>query len=362
MTDSVRRLLHLDMDAFFASVEQRDDPALRGRPVVVGGSPEGRGVVAAASYEARRHGVRSAMPCREAQRRCPGAVFVRPRMSAYREESARVRAILEQVTDLIEPLSIDEWFLDVTENRWGLPHGVEVARRLRAEIRETTGLTASVGVAPVKFVAKIASDLRKPDGLTVIHPDRLHDFLRPLAVSKLWGVGPATQRRLHALGLHTIGEVADTPRGQLREHLGKQGDWIWRLAQGDDPRPVRTERVRKSRGSERTFADDILDPHVLWESLSAQVDRVCASARAAGERAAGVTLKVRYGDFTTVTRSASLAVATVDPDEIRLVVEQLLERTEAGRRPVRLVGVSLSGFDSGTAAQLELPLEKEDAP
>lgn len=351
---SLRKIIHLDMDAFFASVEQRDDPSLRGRPVVVGGSPTGRGVVAAASYEARRFGIRSAMSAAEAHRRCPDAVFVRPDMARYREASARVRALLDEASERVEPLSIDEWFLDVTVNLLGLPHAVDVARHLRARVREEVGLTASCGVGPSKLVAKIASDVRKPDGLTVVPPERVLDFLHPRSVSVLWGVGPATARRLEAMGARTVGELAALPAEALAG-LGKHGAWLHRLAQGEDPREVRVHRERKSRGSERTFEEDLRTLDDVLASLRDQIVRVCEGTARAGQVAHLVTLKVRYEDFSTVTRSASLAVPTTSVDEVSAVVVGLLERTEAGRRPVRLVGVSLGGLEEGGPEQLALP-------
>lgn len=353
----VRRILHLDMDAFFASVEQRDDPSLRGRPVVVGGSPQGRGVVAAASYEARRFGIRSAMPAAEAVRRCPDAVFVRPDMARYREASNAVRAILEQVTDLIEPLSIDEWFLDVTTHALPFETATELARWLRARIQEEVHLTASVGVAPNKMVAKIASDQRKPDGLTVVPPARVTAFLHPLPVTRLWGVGPATAKRLHALGLHTIGDVARRPASELAQILGRQGQHLGKLARGEDDRPVRPHRVRKSRGSERTFSEDLVDLDALEASLREQVDRVAAGLEKAGDRGTTVVLKVRYADFTTITRSRTLPVPTRDPADLMAAVEELVLKTELGVRPVRLVGVSVAGLDAAASRQMELPLD-----
>ncbi|MCB9666294.1 MAG: DNA polymerase IV [Alphaproteobacteria bacterium] len=356
---SGRKIIHLDMDAFYASVEQRDDPALRGRPVVVGGSPGGRGVVAAASYEARRFGIRSAMSAAEAARRCPDAVFLRPDMARYRQASGEVRAILDTASELVEPLSIDEWFLDVTVNLLGLPHAADVARHLRARIRDEVGLTASCGVGPSKLVAKIASDVRKPDGLTVVPPERVLDFLHPRPVRVIWGVGPATAKRLEALGARTVGELAALPEEALAG-LGKHGAFLRRLAAGEDPREVRPHRERKSRGSERTFEHDLLALDDVLDSLRAQVARVCEGTARAGQRAHVVTLKVRYDDFTTVTRSASLGVPTTQAAEVFEVVQGLLDRTDVGRRPVRLVGVSLGGLDEGTGEQLVLPFDPSD--
>lgn len=247
------------MDAFYASVEQRDDFRLRGRPVIVGGSPEGRGVVASCSYEARRFGVRSAMSSAKAYRLCPDAVFVRADFSKYKEASRRIREIFLSATDLVEPLSLDEAYLDVTVNKRGEPLASRLAANLRAEIKETLGLTASAGVAPNKFLAKLASDMRKPDGLMVISPDRVAEVLAKLPVEKLWGVGPSTARKLHALGLLTTAELRSCPRPLLEHHFGRFGGFLHGLAHGEDHREVRADREPKSRGSETTFERDLLD-------------------------------------------------------------------------------------------------------
>lgn len=350
----MRRIVHIDMDAFFASVEQRDNPSLQGRPVVVGGPPDGRGVVAAASYEARRYGIHSAMPSREASRRCPHAVFLRPDMARYRQASREVFAIFHEVTDLVEPLSVDEAFLDVTDNHLGLVHATEVARWIRREIRDRTGLTASAGVAPSKLVAKIASDQDKPDGLTVVPPERVRAFLRPLPVTRLWGVGPRMAERLHVLGLRRIGDVADADPVGLEEALGRMGPALHRMATGDDPRPVRPRRERKSRGAERTFAEDVGDVEVLTERVRELVTRVASGLRAAGETARTVTIKVRYDDFTTVTRAHTLPQPTREVEALADAALALLARTDVGQRRVRLIGVSVSGLSSGGGEQLAL--------
>lgn len=350
------------MDAFFASVEQRDNPELRGRPVVVGGTPDGRGVVAAASYEARRYGIRSAMPCAKAARLCRDVVFVRTNFERYREVGQQVRDIFYRWTDLVEPLSIDEAFLDVTENHMGEPLGSVVASAIRAQILEETGLTASAGVAPVKFVAKIASDYRKPNGLTVVAPERVLQFIHPLSVERLWGVGPATASRLHALGLITIGDVASLKAEDLEQQLGRLGLHLWKLSQGIDERPVRARSGRKSRGSERTFGDDLTSRAEVLASLEAQVVRVCEGAAQAGQPGRTITLKVRYDDFTTLTRSHSLAVPTADAEVVMEVVRHLLDKTDVGERPVRLVGVSLGGLHQPGKGGLQLSLPLGSSP
>src|SRR4249919_1331357 len=255
----MRRILHVDMDAFYASVEQRDDPSLKGRPVAVGGQPGGRGVVAAASYEARAYGVRSAMSMARAVRLCPALVIVRPEFQKYRAASDAVFSIFREVTPLVEPLSLDEAYLDVTENAWGETLATTVAKRLKARIRDATGLTASAGVAPNKFLAKVASGWKKPDGLTVISPERVEPFLQQLPVDALWGVGPVTARKLRARGIERLVDVRQYTPAMLRESVGSLADWLLKLAQGIDDRPVVPNRETKSSGSENTYVEDISD-------------------------------------------------------------------------------------------------------
>lgn len=358
----VRKILHVDLDAFFASVEQRDDPSLRGRPVVVGGTPDGRGVVSTASYEARKYGIRSAMPAARAKRLCPHAVFLRGNFRKYREASQQMRAIFADYTDLIEPLSLDEAYLDVTENKAGLAYAREVAQAIRRRIHDEIGLTASAGVAPAKFVAKIASDHRKPNGLTVVPPADVLAFLHPQPVSKLPGVGPATATRLHTLGLHTIGDVYRRDDRELAQRLGRRGVWLANMARGEDPRRVVTSRERKSRGSERTFHEDVLELDRLHAIVTDLLLGLCDGLQGAGERARTVTLKVRYADFTTITRSCTLERPSATPQVFQATVEGLLAKTEAGTTPVRLIGVSFSNFgdrEVRTREQLALPFSPQ---
>ena len=332
------------MDAFYASVEQRDDPALRGRPVAVGGAPDQRGVVAAASYEARAFGVRSAIPMAHAVRFCPSLVIVRPDFTKYRAVSQQVFEIFRRVTPLVEPLSLDEAYLDVTENAWGETFGTAVARRLKAEIREGTGLTASAGVAPNKFLAKIASGWQKPDGLTVIPPERVEAFLRALPVDALWGVGPVTARKLRARGIEKLVDVRGADPAVLRETVGSLADWLQQLARGEDDRPVVSEYDPKSSGSENTFARDLTDLPEIRREI-AEMARDAARWLVRRERyARTVTIKVRYKDFTTVTRSHTLSMPTNDADLIASWAVELAGRTEAGRTPVRLLGVRVQGL------------------
>jgi DNA polymerase-4 len=354
----MRRILHLDMDAFYASVEQRDDPSLAGRPVAVGGQPTRRGVVAAASYEARTFGVRSAIPMATAVRLCPSLVIIPPDFAKYRAVSNAVFAIFREVTPLVEPLSLDEAYLDVTENQWGEPTGTGVARRLKERIREATRLTASAGVAPNKFLAKIASGWKKPDGLTVISPDRVEPFLQQLKVDALWGVGPVTARKLRARGIERLVDVRTADVEVLREAVGSLADWLRRLASGIDDRPVTPNREAKSSGSENTFAEDLTD----LAAIRAHAAEMAAAAAAWLARkellARTVTVKVRYSDFTTITRSHT-APPTRDGDAIAGRALHLLEKTAAGQRPIRLLGVSVHNLcdPAGTTSPATLPFD-----
>ncbi|MGE3275373.1 MAG: DNA polymerase IV [Vicinamibacterales bacterium] len=342
--EGIRRILHVDMDAFYASVEQRDHPALRGQPVAVGGDPERRGVVAAASYEARRFGVRSAIPMARAVRLCPSLIIVRPDFVKYRAISQQIFAIYREVTPLVEPLSLDEAYLDVTTNAWDEPLGVAVARRLKAAIHEATGLTASAGVAPNKFLAKIASGWQKPDGLTVIAPARVERFLQGLPVDALWGVGPKTAEKLRGHGIDRLVDVRAHEPEALRGMVGSLADWLIELAWGRDPRPVQPDRAPKSSGSECTYDSDLTDT----TRIRAEIDEMARDAAAwllRRERLARtVVIKVRYDDFTTITRSHTTLPATRDADQIAERALALLARTDAGTRPVRLLGVSVHNF------------------
>jgi DNA polymerase-4 len=354
---AMRRILHIDMDAFYASVEQRDRPELRGRPVAVGGSPESRGVVAAASYEARKHGVRSALPMRRAVRLCPDLVIVPPDFVKYRAVSSQIFGICRQVTALVEPLSLDEAYLDVTENSWGEPLGVEVAKRLKAAIRETTDLTSSAGVAPNKFLAKIASGWRKPDGLTVVAPERIESFLQQLPVEALWGVGPVTAKRLHERGIHRLVDVREADPEVLRATVGSLTEWLQKLALGEDDRAVEPNRKSKSSSSEVTYPEDLNDLDRIREEVASMARDNGSWLRRTGLAARTVTIKVRYSDFTTITRSHSDR-PTDDPDELARRAIALLDKTEAGRRPVRLLGAGVHNL-ALTEGQGTDPLERD---
>jgi DNA polymerase IV len=337
----MRRILHIDMDAFYASVEQRDNPSLLGRPVVVGGSPQQRGVVAAASYEARRFGVHSAMSMARAVRLCPDLVIVRPDFSKYTAVSRQVFDIFRSVTPLVEGLSLDEAYLDVTENAWREPLGVSVAKRIKARIREETRLTASAGVAPNKFLAKIASGWKKPDGLTVIAPERVETFLQELPVDALWGVGPVTGGRLKARGITRLVDVRAADPGVLHEAVGSLADWLLELARGHDDRPVEPNRPAKSCGTENTYAQDLVDLSAIRAAVREMAED-CVEWLARKERVCRtVTIKVRYADFQTITRSRTFPTATRDAELIAAAAVDLLSKTAAGRTPVRLLGVSV---------------------
>jgi DNA polymerase IV len=360
-----RTIFHVDMDAFFAAVEQRDDPALRGRPVIVGGA-SARGVVAAASYEARVYGIHSAMPSAEARQRCPAAIFVRGDMRKYRAESRRIFAIFRRYSPLVEGLSLDEAFLDMTgsERLLGAPRAV--AERLRVEVRATTGLAVSVGIAPVKMVAKIASDAAKPDGCLAVRADEIEAFLAPLPVGRIWGVGPVAVRRLAAMGILTIGELARVPDARLQESLGAWGVALARLARGADTREVEPYREAKSYGEENTFERDLRAGPRLEEAIRHHAEAVARRLRRDGVRGRCVTLKLKLarrlgaGRFPLVTRALTLAAATDDGAVVLRAARRLLARA-ALREPVRLVGVAVSRLEGAEAsAQLGLALAGEE--
>ncbi|HUQ24131.1 MAG TPA: DNA polymerase IV [Burkholderiales bacterium] len=344
MSEPPRRIIHIDMDAFYASVEMRDDAELRGKPVAVGGSPESRGVVAAASYEARAFGVYSAMPMSRAVRLCPQLVIVRPDFRKYREASDRVMEILHSATPLVEPLSLDEAYLDVTENLWGMPLATDVAKKIKSLIREELNLTASAGVAPNKFLAKIASGWQKPDGLTVIAPERVESFLQKLDVEALWGVGPVTAKKLRAVGIKTLIDVRNADFKVLSGAVGSLAEWLVQLSHGDDPRAVEPHRETKSVSCETTFAQDLKTLAEINEEIARLARDLAQDLAAKNLRARTITIKVRYSDFTTVTRSHTSKVFTASKAEIVNRAQMLLERTEADRRPVRLLGVGAHGL------------------
>jgi len=349
----MRRILHIDMDAFYASVEQRDDPSLRGKPLAVGGKPNRRGVVAAASYEARTFGVHSAMSMAQAVRLCPELVIVPPDFSRYKEASTTIFNIYREVTPLVEPLSLDEAYLDVTENSWNEPLATTVAKRLKARIREETRLTASAGVAPNKFLAKIASGWKKPDGLTVIAPNRVEPFLQQLPVDALWGVGPVTATRLRSRGITRLVDVRSVADAVLREAVGSMAEWLRQLAAGVDDRPVVAHREAKSSGTENTYPEDLTDVETIRREVGDMARHAVAWLERRDLLARTVTIKVRYSDFSTVTRSHT-AAPTRDQADMAVRAIRLLDKTEVGRRPVRLLGVSVHNLCATVEDMTEL--------
>jgi DNA polymerase-4 len=336
-----RQILHVDMDAFYASVEQRDDPSLRGKPVIVGG-PSLRGVVTAASYEARPFGVRSAMPMAEALRRCPQAIVVAPSFEKYTRASRDVFAIFRRYTPLVEGLSLDEAFLDVTASRSLFGDGEAIARRVKEEIRREVRLTASAGVAPAKFIAKIASDLRKPDGLVVVRASDARAFLAPLPIERMWGMGQKSAPHAHASGFHSLGDLAEATDAQLERAFGAHGPAMGRLARGDDPREVEPEREALSIGAEETFESDLTSRDALERALLGQSVRVAQRLFAEGLSARAISVKLKYADFVVKTRAMQLDEPASDTDTIYRAARELLDRFELGRKGVRLTGISMS--------------------
>lgn len=348
-------ILHVDMDAFYASVEELDDPGLVGKPVVVGGTPDGRGVVAAANYAARRYGIHSAMPAAQARRLCPDAVFIKSRMDRYAEVSQAIRAIFARYTPLVEPLSLDEAFLDVTSSARLFGDGIAIGRRIKEEIRGELGLVASVGVAPNKFLAKLASDLDKPDGLVVVPVDAIEAFLEPLPVSRLWGVGAVSNRELAEMGVHTIGDLRRLPESLLVSRFGKSANHLARLARGIDNRRVVPDRDAKSISHETTFATDISDAEVLRSWLLDLTEQVATRLRRQNLRGKTLFIKVRYADFRTVARSESLDAPTSVTRELYVTAARLLQaQLLRNPQPVRLLGMGTSGMTTETLEQGQL--------
>jgi DNA polymerase-4 len=341
----LRKILHVDMDAFYASVEVRDNPTLRGKPVVIGGSPQSRGVVCTASYEAREYGIRSAIPCSKAQRLCPQAIFITPDFEKYKSVSNEIRQIFYRYTTIVEPLSLDEAYLDVTKNI-GL-YAVQIGKEIRKAIARELELTCSVGVAPNKLVAKIASDYRKPGGLTAVPPHKVFPFMNGLPVRRLFGVGPATEEKLSKLGIRTCADLVALTPMQAENILGQQGLWLHQAAHGIDLRPVQIDRVRKSFGREETFSKDILDLFLLESELRNLCKQVHNDLLHWKKRCRTITLKVKYSDFSVITRSWTQTIPYLSAETIFSAAKQLLHlKTDAGQRPVRLIGVSAGNLIS----------------
>jgi DNA polymerase-4 len=350
-----RKIIHVDMDAFYASVEQRDDPKLKGLPIAVGHGAR-RGVVAAASYEARAFGVRSAMPSTTALRKCPELIFVRPRFDVYRAVSRQIRSIFADYTELVEPLSLDEAYLDVTENLRGLPTATATAAEIRFRILAETQLTASAGISYCKFLAKLASDQRKPNGQFVVTPANAASFIEELPIGKFHGIGPVTAEKMNRLGIFTGADLRRQPLGFLREHFGKSGFWYHDIARGEDDRPVMPDRPRKSSGSETTFPEDLTDPVAVESHIAEMADDVwawCAKAHAFGRT---VTVKIKYADFRIATRSRTFNAPIESRDALHDISRALVRSVYPLAIGVRLVGVTVSHFEDVEAAQLDLGL------
>ncbi|PSL33377.1 DNA polymerase IV [Chitinophaga ginsengisoli] len=359
----LRKIIHIDMDAFYASVEQRDYPEYRGKAIAVGGSPEGRGgVVATASYEARKFGVRSAMPSKRALQLCPDIIFVRPRFDVYKDVSRKIREIFSRHTDIIEPLSLDEAYLDVTEDKQQIGSAIEIAKLIKQAIKEELQLTASAGVSVNKFVAKIASDLNKPDGLTFIGPSSIESFMEKLPVEKFHGVGKVTADKMKRMGLHTGADLKRLTENDLKQHFGKVGAFYYRIVRGIDEREVQPHRETKSLGAEDTFPFDLTKTEEMYAELEKIAVTVYERLKRYGLKGRTITLKIKYSDFRQITRNQSFPFPVGDFDKILETAKQLLLATDPEDKPVRLLGISLSNFGEiipmtgrlGNSAQLSL--------
>jgi DNA polymerase-4 len=349
-----RKIIHIDMDAFYASVEQRDNPDLRGKPVAVGGSAE-RGVVAAASYEARQYGVRSAMPSVTAKRQCPELIFVKPRFEVYKAVSRQIREIFAEHTPIIEPLSLDEAYLDVSENLQGIQLARDVALRIREKIKAETGLNASAGISYNKFLAKLASDHRKPNGQYVISPEMGPTFVETLPVGKFHGIGPATAAKFNAFGIWTGLDIRNQSLAFLQENFGKSGTYYYWISRGIDERPVSANRIRKSVGAENTFFTDLSEFDAMLVELQPLIDKVWRHCESTGTRGRTVTLKVKFADFEIITRSRSVSAVVANRDDLARLTLGLLEDSMPLPKAVRLLGVSLSSLqgENDTEPQLD---------
>lgn len=356
-----RKIIHVDMDMFYAAVELRDRPELRGKPLVVGGRPDSRSVATTASYEARKFGIHSGMSCAQARRLCPQCLFIPPDFRKYQRVSEQIHAIFREFTDRVESVSLDEAYLDVTRNKKNEPSATRLARQIKERIFAATGLTASAGVAASMFVAKIASDARKPDGLCVVRPEQVMAFIRPLPVLKIPGIGRVTDAQLAKLGIRTVADLEKKPLSFLEEHFGRFGRYLHEIAHGIDERPVTPWRERLSYGAEETFASDIMKKGPLLDFLRECAGRVFMELREEGKLARTATLKIKYADFQLITRRCTHEEFFSSPEEVYRAACALLERTEAGTRPVRLAGIALSNFDPPRRRVAEdvLPLFKE---
>ena len=355
---SYRKIIHIDMDAFYASIEQRDNPAYRGKPIAVGGLPQGRGgVVATASYEARKFGVRSAMPSKKALELCPDVIFIRPRFEVYKSVSTQIRAIFERYTDLIEPLSLDEAFLDVTQDKLQIGSAIDIAKAIKQAIRDELQLTASAGVSINKFIAKIASDMNKPDGLTFIGPSKIQSFVDALGVEKFFGVGKVTAEKMKRMGLHTGADLKKLSESELVRHFGKTGKFYYNIVRGIDDREVQPHRETKSISAEDTFPYDLKDLDEMYEAVDKLSQIVYERIRRHGLKGRTVTLKIKYHDFKQMARSQSLPSPFADWETLRATGKRLLDSIDLEDKRIRLLGIGISNFESPDPGDRQLKLD-----
>lgn len=356
VVSKLRKIIHVDADAFYASIEQRDQPRYRGVPIVVGGLPEERGVVCAASYEARKFGIHSAMPSRIAKQRCPRLIFVKPRFEVYHAVSAQIHAIFRRYTDIVEPVAFDEAYLDVTEPKLGLLYASTIARHIKADILQETGLTTSAGVSKNKFLAKMASGMNKPNGLTVILPEQAESFTENLPIEKFHGIGRVTALKMHELGIHTGADLKRRSEAELVQQFGKIGRFYYGIARGEDDRSVQANRIRKSVGAETSFAEDLRDHDIMIQELEliAQTLHQRLEERYAGRT---LTLKVKFSNYQQITRSRTLMTSIRELDTIIAIANELFAGIDLANRNIRLLGISLSNLENRAASQLiQLPL------
>ncbi|WP_193200381.1 DNA polymerase IV [Nostoc sp. MG11] len=359
MGNQISKIIHVDMDAFYASVEQRDNPSYRGKPLVVGGSPNQRGVVAAASYEARKFGIHSAMPSVVAITRCPGLIFVRPRFDIYREISAAIHAQFKRYSDLVEGVALDEAYLDVTENKQNIPYASTIARLIKTAILKETKLTATAGVSINKFLAKMASGQNKPNGLTVILPEQAIAFVEQLSIEKFHGIGEVTATRMHSLGIHSGADLKGRSLSELTHHFGKASHYYYKIARAEDDRPVEPNRVRKSIGAETSFAQDLSDVGQMLQEHEQIASFVEQRLEQHETRGRTLTLKVKFSDYRQLTRSKTMLAPISELDMIFEIAKTLFESIDLENRSIRLLGISLSNLDNIRQSQvIQLPLFK----
>lgn len=353
---SLRKIIHVDMDAFYASVEQRDHPELKGKPIAVGGSPQGRGgVVATCSYEARKFGVRSAMPSKQALKLCPHIIFIKPRFDVYKEVSRQVRDIFHRYTDIIEPLSLDEAYLDVTEDKQGIGSAIDIAKLIKKAIKEELHLTASAGVSVNKFVAKIASDIKKPDGLTFIGPSKVESFVESLPIEKFYGVGKVTAEKMKGMNIHTGADLKKLSERELVQHFGKAGKFYYHIVRGIDERPVEPNQEAKSIGAEDTFPEDLTNIEEMNKELEKIAPVVHQRLVKHQLKARTITLKIKYHDFKIITRSKSFAEPMDDLSVLTTAAKELMAATEPKNVRIRLLGISVSNFGERILSRKSTP-------